>query len=98
MIDIKKLDSEGQPRVVARSRNLRGLITYAGKHGVQSVVGRRIEEWKGLLYVNFKDGASLVTEFANCDVMRDFVHRKRWRWRISGGDIGGNRFHYEAAP
>ena len=61
---------------VSKSRNLRGIRAYAGKHVVQHV---RI--WRtrtgGELAVEFENGATVRTDFADFYVLQQFV--RNWR-------------------
>ena len=68
-------------KVVSRSRNLRGLIAYAGKHFVQTVYIRRVPQG-GLLYIAFNDGAEVRTDFADYTVLEAFILRRLNRWDI----------------
>lgn len=68
-------------KVIRRSRNLRGLITHAGKHGVNEVSVWRTSNGAGV-YVKFGDGATCRTTFADFTIARDFF-RKRWqKWGL----------------
>jgi hypothetical protein len=63
--------------IVQRSRNLRGLITRAGKVGVDSVSVHRVNNGASC-YVVFKDGSYCRPTFADFTIARDFF-RARWR-------------------
>jgi hypothetical protein len=69
-------------KVVQRSRNLRGLISRAGKVGVHSATlfcsnpTKPIGE--GLMFIEYSDGSTVRITFASFTIARDFL-RSRWR-------------------
>lgn len=64
---------------VAKSDNLRGILTYARKHGLRRVQIRNIvgAERPGHLYVEFADGAYVRTDFADYRVLERWVLTRR---------------------
>jgi hypothetical protein len=85
MVTITSVD--GKP--VSRSRNLRGIITYAGKVGVKHVATKALPDGRGVLSIRFEDGATVSTEFASADVLRDWVKRRRGWPHADFGTING---------
>lgn len=74
-------------RVVATSRNLRGLLTYARKSPVTRVdlyENRPGATWGAQFGVTFADGASSISDFAQFSILVNWVETrkklsKRWR-------------------
>jgi hypothetical protein len=69
-------DSQG--RVVQRSANLRGIVTRAGKVGVEraDVFGPN-KQGGGTLGVTFLDGSTVLTDFADYKVLTQWVKERR---------------------
>ena len=70
-------------QVVSRSSNLRGILRYAGKHGVKSADAFSLHDGDkipaGRLVVMFDDGAWAITDFASYTVLVDWIEaRKSW--------------------
>lgn len=65
-------------KVVSNSRNLRGLLDYARKHFIHRVaICNRNSH--GALYVEFENGATCRTEFADYSVLvRWILARRSW--------------------
>lgn len=58
-------------RIVAQSRNLRGIIDYSRSHAIE-----RIDLYKGpQLGISWVDGASCITDFADVTVMHKWIER-----------------------
>lgn len=71
---------ERQGKTVSRSKNLRGILTYARNHGVhiaQAIPAKT--DGKGVLAVKFRDGAEVATQFESYEVLRDWL-RGRHSW------------------
>jgi hypothetical protein len=68
--------------VVARSRNLRGALTYARKHGLNRIAAHRRNS-HGDLYIAFGDGAELRTRFESYSVLIGWILARR-SWRQGG--------------
>lgn len=58
--------------IVSISRNLRGPLDYARKHGVARVQIAPIDTG-GLLYVTYDNGATCLTTFADYSVLQGFA-------------------------
>lgn len=72
-------------RQVARSRNLRGIVDYARKHGMDYVNVDEIrseDEQGAIVTFNFSDGAWSIVTFNDYFVAVDYVARRatRYRW------------------
>lgn len=75
MIEI--LSSAG--KVCSRSRNLRGVLTYARKHNVKMVLSSMTDHYGALVTIHFGDDAKCITNFASWDVaQRWFRARRSW--------------------
>jgi hypothetical protein len=81
--------------LVAVYKNLAGLSRYAKAHGVEGVWGFKQNDKSGFLNVTFKNGAWTHVNFASADVMRNYIHRRRFSWNLKGGD-SRNCVIYEA--
>jgi hypothetical protein len=96
-IEIYKLPhvntAAGEP--VASYKNLAGLSRYAKAHGVKDIAGV-LNGGGGFLNIAFKNGAWTHVDFASADVMRNYIHRRRFLWNLKGGDVGNNRIRYKA--
>jgi len=65
MVEIRKESGE----VISRSRNLRGLRAYAGKHWTEQVHINKKPDGGGTLTVRFAGGVYCVTPFASFVVL-----------------------------
>ena len=72
MIEIKR-----GGEVVSRSQNLRGILRYAGKHGVTYVNITRVSPGLARLVVVFNDGAEVTAPFADYIVLTRWVLARR---------------------
>ena len=63
-------------KIVARSKNLRGVYRYARVH-VRMIDLRRHGPERGIMHVSYLNGATCAVAFASFDVMRAAV--ARWR-------------------
>jgi hypothetical protein len=79
-------------KVIGRSRNLRGIRAYVGKHIVKVCAIDQIGQWEGKLLVLFESGASCETNFASWTVLKMFVRNWRNMWgaplRVNGIECG----------
>lgn len=81
-------------RIVAMSKNLRGMRDFARKSRVDHVVTCRDPRntARGLLTVIYADGSQCVASFASFHIMIDFVRNRRsWRGATfdhKDGDMG----------
>lgn len=64
-------------KVVARSQNLRGILTYARKHCAAHVSCSRRSDGSAFVYVRFDDYAECRTEFASYGVAIGFFRARR---------------------
>ena len=82
--------------VVAKSRNLRGLLTYARKSPVKHVYLRRMAYGYGGLFIEFENGATCKTEFASFTVCRNWLESRRsWQLGLNkerSGDVEYTRY------
>lgn len=69
-------------KVVSRSRNLRGLLTYATRYDVTHAGEIEIDQGKGLLVVLYGNGAVGHANFASLSVMRKWVKARR-SWSVN---------------
>lgn len=75
-------------KVVDRSKNLRGLISYGHRHGVRSVTitacgeGATVTVW-------FANSANTTVKFASASVASDFFKKRQPKW---GGTIEGSGY------
>lgn len=88
-------------KAVATSRNLRGILDYARKHGVIRVATQKdpANTYRGLLYVTFADSATCVDSWACYEIMIDWV-RGREKHAFAGAHIvhPDGDFGYLTAP
>ena len=79
MITITDLDG----KIVARSQNMRGILTYARKSGVKIVKWYKNDNGEGTAEFTFYDGSVAVTPYADWAVLAQFVQaRYSWRYYI----------------
>lgn len=71
---------------VSVSRNLRGVMTYARKHGVSDVSFRMTDSYEAAITISFQDGAHCSTHFAAWDVCQRWVRARR-SWDIHAVSI-----------
>lgn len=85
--------------IVSRSRNLRGIRQYAGKHLIKELhINPKMDgrlnpnHNRGRLYLIFENGATFQTDFASYGVLKTFI--RLWRnvygatlW-MNGRDVG----------
>lgn len=64
-------------KIIHTSRNLRGVLEYAGKHSALKVSCSKLTNGEGKLCILFDNFSSFETNFASYDVLVGFV--KRWR-------------------
>lgn len=64
-------------RIVARSKNLRGVLDYGRRWGVARLELIELPEGAGSLRVIFKDGATTRENFASWGVLRAWVNARR---------------------
>ncbi len=87
----------GTGKVISRSKNLRGILRHATKHGVREF-GIMANNWPndincgGELMVTFGDNSSVATAFADFRVLTQWVAgRRSWRgarfW-VNGHNLG----------
>jgi hypothetical protein len=77
-------------KVVSRSRNLRGVRAYAGKHNCRNVFLSRMANGGGRLRLQFQDGETFLVEFASFRVLCRTV--AAWR------NIYGARLYIQHIP
>lgn len=63
-------------KVVARSKNLRGIYDYNRNKSHVVFYRQKGKE----LYVRFNDGAEVTTQFADASVLRDWLLKTRMFW------------------
>ncbi len=68
-------DKDGN--AVQRSKNLRGIRAYVGKHIVKTLDVSEVGSGEGKLSILFDNGCSFETTFASLTVLRLFV--SQWR-------------------
>lgn len=71
--------------VVQRSRNLRGLISRAGKVGVHAVslFHTRLGTFgEGEVFVEYEDGSTVRMQFAEHGIARAFFRKRAPRWGL----------------
>lgn len=67
-------------KIVARSKNLRGILTYARKRGIDRVVISKNAEgsnWDATVCYEFSDGAYSIVQWASFDVAVSWTHARR---------------------
>lgn len=74
-------------KVVARSRNLRGLLDYARKHFIHRVAVYK-QNGHGRLYVEFENGAQCRHMFEDYSVLVGWVLSRRSWFRNHGLEQG----------
>lgn len=62
--------------IVSRSRNLRGVLDYARKHGIARVRIAPEGKYEGLLFVEFTNWATSLVRFSSFGVLREFVQER----------------------
>ena len=65
---------------ISYSKDLRGIIDYARKHGVAKVIiveRKFASEFGGTLYILFGDGATVKTGFRSYDVLEGWIAARR---------------------
>lgn len=62
---------------VSRSKNLRGILTYARKHGMERVGVTEERDGGALVAFLFKNGARCLVMFRSYTVARGFVDARR---------------------
>jgi hypothetical protein len=78
LIVIKILDRD--LNVIAKSRNLRGIVARS-----RSVQPTRVDVYlderhgKGQLGVTWEDESFVITDFASSKVLEDYVHKCQWK-------------------
>lgn len=68
-------DTDG--KVIQRSRNLRGIREFVGKHLIKVVDISKIGTSEGKLCILFEDGYSFETNFASFQTLKETV--RNWR-------------------
>lgn len=72
-------------KVVSKSQDLRGILRYAGKHGVAAYSARRLDMGQGDLIVRFDNGASARTTFECFTALLGWLRSRRsWRQYMAG--------------
>jgi hypothetical protein len=64
-------------RIVAKSKNLRGLLDYARKHAVTRIETIALPSDQGSMRVFFKDGAECRANFNSFKVMTNWIKARR---------------------
>jgi len=76
-------------RAVARSRNLRGILTYSRKCTVQRVDIWPAKNGAAQCGIEWVDGATTITDFASFDVCQQwFMSRPKFSWAVRIHDGG----------
>ena len=68
-------------RVVSKSKNLRGILTYARKHGIKSAHTMRTVGGYGWLSIYFADGAFCKAHFQSHSVLESWLAARR-SWKL----------------
>ena len=85
---------------ISRSRNLRGIRSYVGKHIIKVLAIDAISKSEGKLMILFENGNSFETNFADFKVLKESV--RNWRntygapLRVNGVDCGNINSNNEA--
>lgn len=78
------ITKEGKP--VSTSRNLRGVMTYARKHGVRLWIASMTDDYGALVSITFGNGADCHTRFASWDVAQRWVRARR-SWALTASNV-----------
>lgn len=72
-------------RVVSRTRNLRGVIDYARRHGVKRASAYAKGEGRGFIAFHFADGAESRVDFESYVVAWRWIESRRsWGLSLAG--------------
>lgn len=80
-----------QGQVIQRSRNLRGILEYARRVGLDSACAARTADGKGRLDVTFADAATCQVEFASYTALCGWLQARR-SWAGTRTLAGGSPF------
>ena len=70
---------------ISVSKNLRGVISHAGKHGKPQVIIRPERGGSAHLSMHWNDGTFAGTSFASEQVCREFCKKRGWH-ELNQGD------------
>lgn len=94
MLELVEIKRHG--KTVSRSKNLRGLLNYANRHSLPvsvDIVKRPAgEKWDCILRMEFADGATVETGFADYSICHKFISRRLKRWGLAVYPYGTARF------
>lgn len=83
-------------KTVARSKNLRGVITYAGKHLIENVSIHQKTNGGGQYHITFSNGAAVEGNFADYSVLLDWISSRAKRWDIKKTEYSNDHARWVA--
>lgn len=83
-------------KVVARSQNLRGVISYARKHLVENVSIHQGKNGDGQYHITFSDGAAVQGRFAAYSILLDWITSRAKRWDITKTESSNDHARWNA--